>query len=187
MVRAGTGGYVADDFARGQIAIGWNKIGDLTAAKTIDQVRNEYIRAYPDAKPGEVGNAVAMIHKFRSTLRIGDNVLSFYKARREYLVGEVTGDYAFKPGDVRDHPHVRTVAWVGQVSRDRLRVASRNTLGSVLTLFSVPEEVWADVSEVLRGQENVTQIPAEVIQEEREELEQTRQDTEARLLSSSTI
>jgi restriction system protein len=181
MVRAGQGGYVAEDFARGNIAIGWNKVGDLTSATTSGEIRNAYLAAYPDAKPGEVANAVAMIHKFRSTMKTGDYVLTFDKARREYLVGRVSGEYAFKPDEVKDHPHVRKVEWQGRVSRDRLRVASRNTLGSTLTLFSIPEEVWLDVSQAMKGDSTVPP-PADAIEQEREELEETREDTQGRAL-----
>lgn len=30
MVRAGEGGYLAEDFAKGFVAIGWSKLGDMT-------------------------------------------------------------------------------------------------------------------------------------------------------------
>ena len=181
MVRAGQAGYVAEDFARGNIAIGWETIGDLGRATTSAEIRDAYMRAYPDAKLGEIGNAVAMIHKFRSVMKVGDRVLTFDKARREYLVGTVAGEYSFRPEEVKDHPHVRKVDWHGRVSRDRLRVASRNTLGSTLTLFSVPEEVWADVFEVLKGESPATLL-IEAAEQEREELEETREDTQARAL-----
>ena len=183
MVRAGRGGYVAEDFARGYIAIGWGRVGDLTRATTVADIREAYARAYPEAKPGEIGNAVAMIQKFRSTIKIGDQVLSYDPARREYLVGKVAGDYTFTPDAVKDHPHVRKMEWVGRVSRDRLRVRSRNTLGSTLTLFSVPEDVISDVLDALGGRSEY-KVPesAAVIDEEREELEETREDTQARAL-----
>jgi restriction system protein len=182
MVRAGRGGYVAEDFARDNIAIGWNKIGDLSKTTTSSDIRREYLNAYPDAKPGEIGNAVAMIHKFRSIIRQGDPVLTYDKSRREYVVGKVTSDYLFKPGEVKDHPHIRKVEWLGRVSRDQLRVGSRNTLGSTLTLFSLPEEVWLDVSETLKGGSQDRQSPPEAPEQEREELEETREDTQARAL-----
>src|SRR5438309_799224 len=115
MVRAGQAGYVADEFARGYIAIGWNKVGDLSVATTHAEIRKAYLTAYPEAKPGEIGNAVAMLHKFRSTLKQGDHVLSYDRARREYLVGKIAGDYFYKPGEITDHSHLRKVDWLGRV------------------------------------------------------------------------
>jgi len=185
MVRAGQGGYVADEFeTRSCVAIGWPEVGDLSGTKSTADVRAAYLRAYPNAKPGEVGNAVAMLHKFRSTFRVSDHVISYDRASREYLVGDLTGEYQYQPGVVPDHPHFRSVHWTGRVSRDLLRVASRNTLGSTLTLFSLPREVWDDITHALRGE--AVPVPAAVEAEhaaqERVEIEESRQDTQARAL-----
>jgi restriction system protein len=185
MVRAGQGAYVADEFAsQSCVAIGWAEIGDLSEARTVPDVRAAYLRSYPDAKPGEVGNAVAMLHKFRSTFRPGDHVVSYNRATREYLLGKITGEYQYRPGMVTDHPHVRAVAWTDRVSRDLLRVSSRNTLGSTLTLFSLSREVWDDITHALRGGTSAAEIApeAEQVAQERIEIEESRQDTQARAL-----
>lgn len=179
MVRAGERGYLADEFARGFISIGWNDLGDLTKATTVDDIRAAYAKAYPDAKPGEVGNAVAMIHKFRSVLKPSDHVITYNPIRREYLVGNILGDYVFEPGKIKDQHHVRKVEWLGNVSRDQLSVASRNTLGSTLTLFSVPPDVWSDISTALRGDKaSEKPFPEQTAEEESEGIEKSREDTE---------
>jgi len=181
MVRAGERGYLADEFFTHRVvAIGWTQVGDLTSATTSDQVRAAYTRAYPNAKFGEIGNAVAMIHKFRSVLRPSDHVLSYDPAKREYLVGRIIGDYAFKPGEIRDYSHLRKVEWLGRVSRDQLSVASRNTLGSTLTLFSVPQDVWSDISAKLDTGARPGEPSAEQDEAEREGFEESRQDTQER-------
>jgi restriction system protein len=182
MVRAGRGGSAAEDFGRGYVAIGWGRIGDLSNARDVADVRRQYATAYPEAKPGEVGNAVAMINKFRFTIKAGDDVVSYDPARREYLVGKIAGDYFYDPAAVKDHPHVRKVAWSRRVSRDDLRVRSRNTLGSTLTLFSVPEDVLADLVDAGKGAAEVDSGRVAAVDVEREELEETREDTEARAL-----
>ena len=181
MVRAGERGYLAEDFfTQSLIGIGWKAIGDLTSVTTIEEVRAAYSKAYPDAKFGEIGNAVAMIHKFRSVLKPSDNVVSYDPARREYPVGKVVGDYIFRQGELRDYAHLRKVEWLGRVSRDQLSVASRNTLGSTLTLFSVPPEVWSEFSAKLRSGEPSARPSAEQIEEEKEGFEESKQDTEER-------
>jgi len=183
MVRAGERGYLADEFEqRGFISIGWNGIGDLTSAVTVNDIRAAYTKAYPDAKLGRIGNAVAMIHKFRSVLKPSDHVITYNPTRREYLVGSIVGDYMFKPGEIKDHVHLRKVDWLGRVSRDQLSVASRNTLGSTLTLFSVPPEVWSDISSALRGDDKASekQSVEQVEEAESEAIEESREDTEER-------
>lgn len=183
MVRAGRGGAAAEEFSRGYIAIGWARIGDLSSATTPADIRRLYALAYPDAKPGEVGNAVAIINKFRSTIKVGDRVVSYDPSRREYLTGTVVGEYNFDANVVREHPHVRKVEWSGRVSRDLLRVRSRNTLGSTLTLFSVPEDVFSDLVSAASGKgEREGEGALTGVDEEREELEQSREDTESRAL-----
>jgi restriction system protein len=59
MVRAGEGGYLIDEFARGFVAIGREDVGDLSEASTQEQVRVQYEAAYPGEKPGKANNAIA--------------------------------------------------------------------------------------------------------------------------------
>jgi len=181
MVRAGRGGSAAEEFGRGYIAIGWSRIGDLSDAHDVADIRRQYAVAYPEAKPGEVANAVAMINKFRFTIKIADDVVTYDSGRREYLVGKIAGDYFYDPSAVKDHPHVRKVTWSKRVSRDDLRVTSRNTLGSTLTLFSVPEDVYSDLSDAGGAAEHGASRLV-TFEAEREELEETREDAEARAL-----
>jgi restriction system protein len=181
MVRAGERGYLAEEFfTRGLIGIGWNEVGDLTSASTIDAIRAAYTKAYPDAKLGKIGNAVAMIYKFRSVLKLSDHVVSYDPTDREYLVGRIVGDYLFKPGEITDYSHLRKVEWLGRISRDQLSVASRNTLGSTLALFSVPPDVWSDISARLHGGPPLEKPSPEQIEEEKEGFEESKEDTKGR-------
>jgi restriction system protein len=71
LVRAGQGGYLVEEFvARGFIAIGWHKIGDLSAVTSEEGIREQYNRAYPDEKPARAALAVSMIVGLVSHLRI---------------------------------------------------------------------------------------------------------------------
>lgn len=174
MVRAGEQGYLIDDFERGYIAIGWSDLGDLSNVASIEAVKEAYSDAYPDAKPGARANAASMIHKFRSVLAPHDPVITYNPRTREYLIGEITSDYSYSPGEIGDFPHIRTVSWQQRVSRDQLSVATRNSLGSTLTLFSVNAEAWEELqAEVAspgpKGEERD--------EEQRVELEQIREET----------
>jgi len=94
------------------------------------------------------------------------------------LVGAITSDYTYKPDEIKDYPHIRKVEWQGRVSRDALSAASRNSLGSTLTLFLVNEDVWSDVSAVLTGK--TTPTDEERVEEDKEELGIIREDVEAK-------
>ena len=108
-------------------------------------------RTFPDEKPTKVSGAVAMLYKFRSAIKVGDKVITYDPSKREYLIGTVTSDYFYKPNEIKDYNHVRKVEWEGRVSRDALSATSRNSLGSTLTLFSINEDVWADIHLSLAG------------------------------------
>lgn len=177
---------MADEFAsKSCIAIGWNEIGELSAAKTPADVRSAYLKAYPDAKPGEVGNAVAMLHKFRSTMKIGDRVVTYNRSTREYLIGDMRADYQYAPGVVTDHPHLRRVEWSGNLAGlAPCCLAQHVRQHSTLTLFSPPRQVSEDLSQALREEATPLSVGTAVEQasQEKVEIEESRQDTQARAL-----
>jgi restriction system protein len=86
-----------------------------------------------------------MAFKFRKIMAPGDRVVTYDPERREYLVGSIEGEYRYEPGVIPDYNHVRKVRWLGRVSRDALSTASKNTLGSTLTIFEPGEEVLQEL------------------------------------------
>ena len=71
--------------------------------------------------------------------------MTYDPGTRKYLVGEITGDYYFASA-AGELPHRRTVTWQDkQVPRDDLKLATRNSLGSTLTLYRVIDESWSYV------------------------------------------
>ena len=47
MVRAGEGGYLIDEFTRGYVGIGWNKLGDLSSLGSQDDLHELYVQNLP--------------------------------------------------------------------------------------------------------------------------------------------
>jgi len=175
MIRAGEGGYLVEHFERaGYAGIGWREAGDFTGIKTLEQMRERLVQAYPNEKPGWLGNAAAMTFKFRRTIRPGDRVITYDPQRREYLLGTIEGEYEFQPGVLPDYNHVRKVRWEGRVSRDVLSPSSRNTLGSTLTLFEPGEAVLQDIEQAQRGGPGVPE--AEEVEEAQQEWQVIRRD-----------
>ena len=152
MVRAGQHAYLIEEFSKGFVSIGWNKMGDLSSIESQPDIKQKYLETYPDVKPGKVGNTVGVIYKFRSVIQKGDKVITYNPNSREYLVGEVESDYLHTKSDVPDCSNIRKVNWQGTVSRDSLSVTSRNSLGSTLTLFSVNPDVWNEFESLLKGE-----------------------------------
>ncbi len=105
----GQGGEFWEDFYRGEImAIGWDKIGDLSQYPTQDAVAEKLIDAYnPGNRPSN--NAKACF-EFAHVMKVGDRV--FAKSGRDVVLGYgiVTGDYEFQ--DAREQfKNVRRVRW----------------------------------------------------------------------------
>lgn len=184
MVRAGEHGRLIEEFEKGFVAIGWHAMGDLGSIQTPDQMRAAYMRAYPNAKAGSVGNAAAMAFKFAKVIAVGDHVISYKRVERKYLVGEITSNYRYQPGVVGDYPHIRQVNWTGRVERDSLPSSTRNALGSTLTLFSVNEDSWSDLQSVLKGEildEEIESDETEVLESAKDQSREFIKDRIVRL------
>lgn len=159
MVRAGEGGRFFGDFKQaGVVAVGFRPAGDFSVIRTLDDMRALVDRTWPDAPPIARAGSAAMAFKFRQTIRKGDSVVTYDPKSREYLVGEVTGDYEYAPGVVPEYEHIRRVRWIGSVSRDALSASSRNTLGSTLSVFQPGDEV---LQELRTGLEERPAAPAQ--------------------------
>lgn len=178
MVRAGEEGYLIDEFAKGYVGVGFNEMGDMSSIKSQDEMYELYVKSYPDVKEGKIGNAVAMAYKFRSVMQVSDKMLTYDGRSREYLVGTIISDYSYSPNVIKDYPNIRKVKWEGRVSRDSLSVSSRNSLGCISTLFSVNEDVWKEIQNVIQGKIPVHKEERGI--EEKDESEQIREDTVAR-------
>jgi restriction system protein len=175
MVRAGEGGYLFDEFRDGNfVAIGWNEIGDLTDITSQEEIHRKYLADHPDEHAGKVGNAVAVIYKFREVLKPGDKVITYNPETRQYLVGTIKGDYQYDPS--KKYQHLRSVEWLGTVDRDALKPSSRNSLGSTLTLFQLNEETTEDVLAALHGRRAAPAAESD----QKGELEQLKEDTISR-------
>ena len=180
MVRAGQGGYLIEEFVTHElIAIGWRKLGDLSAINSQEEIRERYNCVYPDESPGKAALDISMIYKFCCKLEINQKVVTYDPLNREYLIGSITSDYYHDTDEIAeeisDYAHLRKVGWEGSVGRDVLSISSRNSLGSIQTLFSVNEEVSTELLSHL-----AEPTPSEDIEGDDDGLDQIREDTVAR-------
>jgi restriction system protein len=101
-------------------------------------------------------------------------VITYDPNTREYLVGEITSDYYYKPGLIPDYPNIRNVEWKNRVSRDELQAATRNSLGSTLTLFAVSPEAWEDIRSAIKGERRSPIDETEIKKTDFEEIRRNR-------------
>lgn len=170
VVRAGEEGRLFNDFRRNNVvAIGWNKLGDLSATRP-DQLKENIRECYPDEKPGWVNMSTGQVSKFRFEMKPRDHVVTYDPESRMYLVGEIDGDYR-RDEKLLEYYHIRQVKWKGGVSRDKLSTSTKNRLGAISTLFQVDPDAEKEVLALLAGG-GEPKAP----ESEKEELQAVRED-----------
>jgi restriction system protein len=147
MVRAGRGAAYVESFLDGGfVSMGFGhelgvSIAGLERAELLARLKAHY----PSRKEGRVLNAAAQGHRFCSEVQVGHEVLTYDAGRRYYYLGTVQGAVSHHPDGEPGLTFRRKVKWTSRVSRDELSVATRNTLGSTLTLFLLNDEAAAEV------------------------------------------
>jgi restriction system protein len=144
-VRAGEGAAHVNEFVSDKhVAIGWNEVGPVTPSTTDPQLDAAFEKAYPDQKLGTRRVWLAIVRRFVRELKKGDGAMTYDPDRRLYFLGEIESEV-----EARQHHlgRLRRVRWTHQVRRDALSPTTRNSLGSIATLFQVSgdarDEVWS--------------------------------------------
>lgn len=164
MIR-GESGRLYDDFReRGVVAIGWSQLAPLAKP---GMSRKEVTRLYqdiePNIKPGTAISGASQVWRFINEIQPGDWVVTYSPANRTYLVGKITGDFKHNP-DLADlgMSLTRPVQWIDQeVDRDSLTSASKNSLGSTLTVFVVPDFALQELKAMAAGNKPPALPPVE--------------------------
>lgn len=94
---------------------------------------------------GKLGQAVSQTSKFAHDIAKGTTVVTYDPEARIYHIGRVTGD-CMPVSDIDGITYKRNVEWERETSRDLLATSSRNSLGSLTTIFSISPEVAADLN-----------------------------------------
>ncbi|HEU4537364.1 MAG TPA: restriction endonuclease, partial [Polyangiaceae bacterium] len=146
MIRAGRGSDKVDDFLQHNIvAVGGELLGQLKPSTKKDELLRLYAEKYPDEGEGSRASWVSQLYRFFSEVKSGDEVVTFDRERRRYVLGTISSDYEWAPKLIEGKPHVRHVRWTHEVPRDPLGASTRNTLGAIQTLFKIGSEVAKDL------------------------------------------
>lgn len=160
MVRA-EGGQLYDDFReRNVAAIGWTEMADkVKPGMSRKQLITLYASVRPQAKTGAIIAGASQVWRFLNEIETGDHVVTYSPSNRTYMVGTITGPSEYHPEWTEDNmPIARPVQWrEREVLRDDLNTTTKNSLGSTLTVFKVPE---AAAHDMLARQEGTQSVPA---------------------------
>src|SRR4029079_10566617 len=101
---------------QGCVAIGWPKMGELSALKPEREAFKARLAAvYPEAKPGAIPTNGGQMFRFVPRMKQGDVVAYPSKADRRIHIGIVTGAYVYKADS--PYPNQRGTNWIRSVPR----------------------------------------------------------------------
>lgn len=159
MVRAGQGGYLFEDFMKNNVvAIGWDKVKNLSKVKSNEEIKEAIKKAYPETKGGSFYMSASQMSKFRLDFNVGDMVITYDPQNRKYWVGEIKSDYEYNTKLLEYH-HVRRVKWIKGIDRDDLSVPTKNTLGAISTIFELSREAKNEILSLLEGKRIQEEVP----------------------------
>lgn len=159
MVRAGNRNELISEFEEGGfVAVGWEHLKDLSDLETRRQVKTRYDEVFDGHSKNRRNVNAGQAYRFAHKIQDGDLVLSYDKARREYLVGIVQGSYEWNPRVApAGYPHVRRVEWDERVPRDAFPTNVKNMLGATQTVFSLDEHL-DKILRVVQGEEAPVEV-----------------------------
>ena len=150
MVRAGEGGLMIDEFrTESWVGIGWTALGDMNRLQSRADFTEAVAQSYPSMKLGQRASSAGQSFRFVREIALGDDVITYDRGERTYVVGEVAGEYEHRGAGSGEYPNIRRVRWQGTVTRDALSVAARNSLGAISTWFLIPPSVAEEIVRLL--------------------------------------
>lgn len=178
MIRAGESAYLVDEFRdRNLVAVGWNKLGDLTGRKLSKKELVKIITDLePELKEGQVRMSANQFYKFMTKISAGDYVISYDPNLRKYLIGKIKSEHLYKEKICIDYPNYRKVEWLAEIDRDRLSTSTKNTLGAISTLFEIRNSAKREILGLLEGKA----LQPEETEEDEQEIDILREDVISR-------
>ncbi|MEZ4447631.1 MAG: restriction endonuclease [Polyangiaceae bacterium] len=174
MVRAGRGGALAAEFVeKGYVSIGFGDgpVEPVAPGTSREDVLAKVRAAHPNRKRGKQINEASQLYRFLSEMEASQGVITYDPSSRLYILGSLVGPPTREDNPSDGHPYRRKTEWTHRVPRDSLRVSTRNTLGSTLTIFLLNDEATEDIRKNAVSLDTPQTIPPPVAVDDEEEEE----------------
>jgi restriction system protein len=147
MIRAGSGGVFFEEFRERKIVgLGWRNVKNLTLFKDRQALASAMRSAYPEYPDQAVAMNTGQLFRFANEIQVNDKVVTYDPSGRVYLCGIIMSAYKYFPAeDEEERVNQRSVNWLHETPRDKLSLGAKNSLGSIATLFSISDEVSAEL------------------------------------------
>ncbi len=138
MVRAGKYGQRESLAQSKNIAvIGWEELPDLSKIQSREQLSGLLRKIFTDEKPKTLINWESQIWPFIHEMKKGDLVALPFKNRSVILLGEVVGDYEYRPDLPDDARHTRPVKWLKEYPRNAFEKDLLDSFGAFMTVCRI--------------------------------------------------
>jgi len=178
-IHAGRNGDADTLFLKqGCIALGWPRMGDLSAIKTDrDSFKAAVIRSYPEKKAGAIPNNAGQLFRFVHDIKPGD--LAIYPSKRDRMIhlGRVAGGYRHDGSLDAAYPNLRAVTWLKALPRTHFSQGALYEIGSAMSLFQVKN--YADEFRAMLEGKSVPAVPIaqdDTVAAVAEDIEETTRD-----------
>ena len=158
LIRAGRSGMFASEWLEKSIvSIGFDSAGLELVGKTREQIKEAYAETHGSLSPQKVASHAGMLYHFANEMTAGTTVVTYDPSSRLYHIGKVTGDCVPADEELLDNGEcfIREVAWGSEAPRDLLDKTTKNSLGSISTLFSISDKTLADLRKAAGDKPNV--------------------------------
>lgn len=149
------GGRLYDDFRERKIvAIGWSEIAaDVKPGMTRKEIGKLWAQKNPTFTPKEISAGAGQVFRFIDEINAGDRVVTYSPDNRTYLFGTVQDDATYSPKTAaQGMALIRPVRWMAtEIQRDLLSQQAKNSLGSILAIFVIPEVSACELAAIANG------------------------------------
>lgn len=167
------------------VALGWQKIGDLSKiSRTREAFKEKLSTVFPDAKAGAIPNWAGQLYRFVYEMKNGD--LIAYPSRRDNSIhiGRIIGPYTYNDVLEPGYPHHRPVEWLKSYPRTRFSQGALYEIGSAMSFFQIKNYADEYFAALSGSVEIIPPEKDETINLIAEEIEQNTRDFILKTLSA---
>lgn len=146
----------------GLAIIGWEELPDLTSCSAREALQNLLKSTYPDEKPKTLMNWESQIWPMRDTIKAGDLIVLPLKTRADVSIGEIIGDYQYRPDLPGGAAHTRPVKWLKEFPRSAFDKDLLFSFGAFMTVCKVERNNAEQRVRAMLAGKSWTPIPAKL-------------------------
>ena len=133
-------GQEQEALEKGGITIGFDLTEDLSAIRNKEDLRRLLQQNNPGSEAKSISSHASLLWAFKDSIEIGDLIVMPRKGQPTIAVGEMAGEYEYRPEFTRRN-HGRAIRWINtEIRRDSLPPDLQSSINGNLTIFQPRNE-----------------------------------------------